>query len=123
MARYRCKVHYDRAYHRGEFVVRRINPGACTIAGCERKKVGHGLCAAHWIKWRRHGDPLTPHRVNHYDPEEMRRLNDHLDSIPLGKQAAHGEVAYLALILGRTKTALHGKLHKMRRDLTHSDIQ
>jgi hypothetical protein len=31
----------------------------CSIDGCERKHFGHGLCNTHYVRWRRHGDPLT----------------------------------------------------------------
>ena len=113
-ARHRCKIHYDRAYHGGEFVVRRINPGPCKIEGCERRKVGRGLCAAHWKRWRRHGDPLTPPKVNLYSADELRRLNLCLDSIPPGGRAGHREVVDLTLILGRTTAAVSNKLNDLR---------
>lgn len=28
----------------------------CSVAGCGRHHYGHGYCASHWARWRRHGD-------------------------------------------------------------------
>ena len=29
----------------------------CTIDDCDKKVFGHGWCAMHYARWRRHGDP------------------------------------------------------------------
>ena len=31
----------------------------CSIEGCGRPHWGHGWCAMHLLRFRRHGDPLT----------------------------------------------------------------
>jgi hypothetical protein len=33
-------------------------PRICTIPNCGKKRFGHGLCSAHYYRWRTHGDPL-----------------------------------------------------------------
>jgi hypothetical protein len=33
--------------------------GNCTVDGCERKVLCRGWCKLHYIRWTRHGDPLT----------------------------------------------------------------
>lgn len=30
----------------------------CTVAGCTKAHRARGYCSAHWLKWRRYGDPL-----------------------------------------------------------------
>lgn len=39
----------------------------CKISGCEQLVNGHGLCGKHYIRWRKHGDPLGGNR-NHAEP-------------------------------------------------------
>lgn len=34
----------------------------CGIDGCERPLYGRGLCALHYQRWRKHGDPLANYR-------------------------------------------------------------
>lgn len=29
----------------------------CTVAGCDRRRFGHGFCQKHYLRWARHGDP------------------------------------------------------------------
>ena len=31
----------------------------CTIEDCHRNHYGRGLCAPHWKRWKRHGDPAA----------------------------------------------------------------
>jgi len=31
----------------------------CKVEGCHRKHYGRGLCALHWCRWNRNGDPLV----------------------------------------------------------------
>ena len=31
----------------------------CTVEGCTERQAGRGLCATHWMQWKRTGDPLT----------------------------------------------------------------
>lgn len=37
-----------------------VSEGACLIDGCERDAATRGWCNAHYIRWRRSGDPLGP---------------------------------------------------------------
>ena len=30
----------------------------CSIDGCERQSAGRGWCSTHWLRWRKHGDPM-----------------------------------------------------------------
>lgn len=31
----------------------------CCISGCEGRNVGRGWCRKHYLRWRKHGDPLA----------------------------------------------------------------
>lgn len=31
----------------------------CKMEGCDKLVEGHGLCKAHYLRWKRHGDPLA----------------------------------------------------------------
>lgn len=39
----------------------------CSIPDCEKAVFGRGWCNAHYKKWWRYGDPLTPHRGRHVE--------------------------------------------------------
>lgn len=41
----------------------------CTVVGCDKPRTGHGLCRTHYMRWRRHGDPLATPR---FDPLAQR---------------------------------------------------
>lgn len=47
------------------------NANSCDIDGCERAVTARGWCKAHWLRWKRLGDPLpsTPLRQVYSDPE------------------------------------------------------
>ena len=32
---------------------------ACSVDGCDRRYRARGFCNLHYLRWRRHGDPLT----------------------------------------------------------------
>lgn len=34
----------------------------CKIDGCEKESRGRGLCSTHWLRWKKHGDPLVVKR-------------------------------------------------------------
>lgn len=36
----------------------------CSIPGCGAKHDAKGYCHAHYNKWKRHGDPLTPDKIS-----------------------------------------------------------
>lgn len=58
-----CETHYYRLRRTGKLTVdnpQRKQRGICTVDGCETKDHGpHGLCAMHFTRLRRHGDPLA----------------------------------------------------------------
>jgi len=35
------------------------SPRICSIDGCDKRATKRGWCGAHWMRWRRHGDPLA----------------------------------------------------------------
>jgi len=35
-----------------------MSSGVCVIDGCERERTTRGWCNRHYLRWRRHGDPL-----------------------------------------------------------------
>jgi hypothetical protein len=47
-----CAAAYMRKWHKGEIEPR---PATCTVAGCERRMHGRGLCDLHRIRLARHG--------------------------------------------------------------------
>ena len=73
-----CSIHYGRIYKTGtpyrhckkcktklpENHGRKVlcnqcaKPQQCSIEGCEKPAKGRGWCAAHWLRWRKYGDPL-----------------------------------------------------------------
>jgi hypothetical protein len=44
-------------------VYERKFPPTCTIDGCQKPHASRGWCAMHLTRWKRHGDPLTVHKV------------------------------------------------------------
>jgi len=36
-----------------------VSSKVCTIEGCDKPMSARGWCAAHYTRWRKHGDPLT----------------------------------------------------------------
>ena len=40
----------------------------CSIDGCDRTHKGHGLCNAHYQRWKKHGDPLSGEPIKELPP-------------------------------------------------------
>ena len=36
-----------------------MNQRTCSVAGCAKSHFGKGLCNTHYVRWRKHGDPLA----------------------------------------------------------------
>lgn len=34
-----------------------VSKNICIVDDCQRERYGHGYCALHWNRWRKHGDP------------------------------------------------------------------
>lgn len=47
-----------------------MSQNTCSISGCRKVHYGRGWCAAHYMRWRRHGDPLGG-GTNIGDPEKF----------------------------------------------------
>lgn len=67
----------------------------CSVPDCTRDVEGRGLCASHYARWRRHGDPRAdiPLRRVHSSPDEKfaastKRLDGHL--VWTGRKTAEG---------------------------------
>jgi HNH endonuclease len=41
---------------------------SCTVSGCDGKHYGRGYCWKHYLRWRRHGDPLVISRAENGEP-------------------------------------------------------
>ncbi len=44
----------------------------CSIAGCSKRRYGKTMCAMHWARWRRHGDPSIVLRLRKPTPKERQ---------------------------------------------------
>src|SRR5687767_14275504 len=79
----------------------------CSIPDCGKKHFGRGWCAAHWVRWQRHGDPLgggIPHGeaqryfrdvVLSYDGDECLRWPYADDGKGYGVMRLDGKIAYV----------------------------
>lgn len=47
--------------------------GVCVVEGCDRPKVGRGLCKAHHHRWTRGGDLTTPIKAGKPRPRPSRQ--------------------------------------------------
>ncbi len=115
-----CSMHYSRLRRNGDPLIRTfrvyVTHLPCVIEGCDERQAGLGLCQRHWMRNKRRGDPLAPSlRGRHWTADELRRLELVLNSRPdgLGHGRPH-EVAELALLIGRTVSAVSSRLHAMR---------
>lgn len=106
----------------------------CKIDDCERESRGRGLCATHWARWRKYGDPLTVKRngvdfnvasscsVEGCDRKSASRK---LCSLHLARFLKHGNTDTLGA-MGRplkgnapTFTAVHKRLERTRGRACH----
>lgn len=59
-----------------------MTKSTCSIDGCERPRAGRGWCQTHWLRWRKHGNPLTvlpprgPARVDPWDRIDQSQGQD-----------------------------------------------
>ena len=115
-------MHYSRHLRNGDPSIRSqhvyLTHKTCTIEDCDRLVVGRGLCATHWMRWKRKGDPCGSVALRTYwDNRDIIRLEIILDRAPDGLGYAEpGEVAEAALLMERTAGAVGSKLRDLRRD-------
>jgi len=116
-----CSMHYSRIRRTGNPLVRTrrvyVTHLPCIIEGCDERQAGLGLCQRHWMRNKRRGDPLAPSaRGRSWTANELHRIDEVLDGRRDGlAHAEPGEVALLALLLDRSRTAVSTMLHKRRR--------
>lgn len=67
----------------------------CIVAGCDRRRRGHGYCSMHWKRWKRNGTPHLHRPVAESLPGEEWRLIPGTEGI------------YAASNLGRIKREGH----------------
>lgn len=48
--------------------------GLCTVESCDRRTLARGMCRAHYLRWHRHGDPLSGRAT--LDGAPLRYFND-----------------------------------------------
>lgn len=48
----------------------------CKIDGCDKRARGRGWCAAHYWRWRKHGDPRITKQRPHRRVREIRASSD-----------------------------------------------
>jgi hypothetical protein len=59
----------------------------CKIEGCTKRSAGRGWCSTHWLRWRKHGDPLYVTPRTEYNVE--RRIGCLVDGCD-APHHAHG---------------------------------
>ncbi len=116
-----CAMHRSRQTRNGDPTIRtrkiRITHLPCAVLGCNKPIAGKGLCATHWMRHKRRGDPCAPDlRPPRWTEKELRHLYAILDRTPDGLgHALPGELVHLSYILPeRSLSALRTKLHELR---------
>ena len=116
-----CQLHYNRWLHNGDPNVMRskavyLTHLPCTVPGCTNNIAGRGLCEKHWMRNKRHGDPLAPDmRPPRWTAKELRHLYAILDRTADGLSwAVDKELVHLELIIDRSTAAIRSKLHELR---------
>lgn len=92
----------------------------CSIDGCGKPAKGRGWCAAHWWRWRNHGDPLA---LMPKQEKPMVCCVEGCDNAPNGKRGmcnAHYLRWYRYGDTGVTHRAANGTVHKWL--LQHMDF-
>jgi hypothetical protein len=69
----------------------------CSLTGCGRHVVGQGLCKRHYIRMRRHGDPLGGQETHRGDPRAFflaaaSSQQDDCIEWPFSKSMGYGEM-------------------------------
>ena len=112
-------MHYSRKRRNGSPYIRSLKPKLtdrpCTVEGCDRKVAGRGLCATHWMVWKRRGDPLAPdRRPPRWTEEEdaiLFRVSDGLQAVNEWIPDAMRELP------GRSRLAIRSRAAKLRKRL------
>lgn len=52
----------------------RNGPTICAVEGCGRATEARGWCSKHYLRWRKHGDPLVTHGADRELPVHLRVL-------------------------------------------------
>lgn len=59
----KCKHDSGRSLRRGPDVPKgQLGIATCTVEGCDRRRVGWGLCGLHYARWKRSGSVKQSHR-------------------------------------------------------------
>lgn len=85
----------------------------CEVAGCGREHKARGYCNTHWMRWRKHGDPLDDALID----------GGHLPPFVSGHPVV-GIAAGLLLFLGKpgSQSRFSGVLTALaRRPCTHGN--
>lgn len=95
----------------------------CSIEGCDKPAKGRGWCAAHWWRWRNHGDPiaLAPKPV-----KPARCSVEGCDNGPTGKRGmcnAHYLRWYRHGDADKRLRAANGELHQWLLDHVDHDSE
>ena len=111
-----CSMHYHRLRRNGDVNIRSkrvfVTHLPCIVEGCEERQAGRGLCATHWMQWKRTGNPIA-WKARRWTPAEDARLLD-LPIDPRTGAAPAGYVLDVALILGRSPAAARTRRSKLR---------
>ena len=90
----------------------------CRIGDCHRPYIARGLCATHYIYWKRRGDPEAPRiaKGRPWTVRELARVRKLLDGTPGGiGRVPMGSATDLAEALGRSQNAVRQKLLTLRK--------
>ena len=90
----------------------------CRIGDCGRPRIARGLCATHYVYWKRRGDPEAPRiaKGRPWTPRELARVRKLLDGTPGGiGRVPMGSATDLAEALDRSPDAVRGKLLVLRK--------
>lgn len=59
-------------------------PTTCSVDGCERRHIAHGLCDTHYRRWKKHGNALIVKRPRIlYGPEHPQWRGNNVDYVTL----------------------------------------
>ncbi|KKL88363.1 hypothetical protein LCGC14_1925460 [marine sediment metagenome] len=64
-----------------------ISRKRCTIIGCTKRRYGRTMCAMHWARWRRHGDPKIV--LHLHNPTRKERQAEFFNRIGKSKGGFH----------------------------------
>ena len=90
----------------------------CMIVDCHRPYIARGLCATHYVYWKRRGDPEAPRiaKGRPWTVRELARARKLLDETPHGiGRVRMGAATDLAEALDRSPDAVRQKLVTIRK--------